>query len=94
MTIKTKLIKSKSFKMKDGAEHTHYTVAYKSRVFGVNTLNFEGEDEPFEVDEKAKTLTIKCDIEVKRRVVDNPLEGSTTSYLDIVPKLGLELAAL
>ena len=87
--MKLKIIKSKKFKVQDN-DHTHYSVAYKGRVFGVNSLRFEAGD--FKVDEKAKTLTLNVECEIVKRTESNL--GETTIYLDIVPKLDLTLSEI
>ena len=87
---KLKIIKSKNFTVQD-TDHTHYVAAYKGRVFGVSTLRFE--DNPEDLVADKGVLTIKCDIEVLKNTSTDPLDGSTKTYLDIVPKAGLSLAA-
>jgi len=89
MAYKLKIIKQKDFKL-DKQDHTHYTCAYKGRVFGVSTLKWEGEQDALSVDKSV--LTINSDIEVLKRVDHDELAGTTTTYLDIVPKCGIELA--
>lgn len=93
MSCTLKIIKSKSFKV-DDADHTHYTAAYKGRVFGVSTLAFALEDENTLVVED-NVLTIKGKVSVKKReeTTHDLVEGTTTrTYLDIVPELDLSLA--
>ena len=89
MAYKLKVIKSKSF-TNDGIEHTHYVCAYKGRVFGVNSMKFEGNEDMLKVD--GKVLTINGDIEVLKETTHDALANTSTTYLAIVPKLGLELA--
>jgi len=85
--MKVKVIKFKAFEAK-GKSATHYTVAYKGRVFGVNTLRFEENDIAVEGD----VLTFSTDVEVLKRVDTDQLTGEVKSYLDIVPKCNLVLA--
>lgn len=87
-TLKLKIIKSKSFEVK-GEAHTHYTCAYKGRVFGVSTLRFEEDD--ITVDNSV--LTMNTDVEVAKNTSTDPLTGGVKIYLDIVPKCTLELAS-
>jgi len=87
--MKLKLIKSKAFEAK-GEKHTHYTVAYKGRVFGVSTMRFAPED----ITVADNVLTINCDVEVLKNVSVDELDGSTKVFLDIVPKLDILLAAI
>ena len=82
-----KIIKSKAFKAQ-GTDHTHYTVAYKGRLFGISTLRFPEED--LKVDEN--TITTSNEIEVLKNTSTDPIDGSTKQFLDIVPKSGLTLA--
>jgi hypothetical protein len=88
MAIKLKVIKSKSFEV-TGKSHTHYTVAYKGRVFGVSTLRWEGED----LKEDNGVLTIG-DCEVIKRVNTDTITGEVSTYLDLVPKLDVILAGI
>ena len=87
--MKLKIIKTKTFQA-NGQDATHHVVAYKGRVFGVNSLRFEAGD--FKVDEKAKTLTLNVECEIVKRTESNL--GETTIYLDIVPKLDLTLSEI
>lgn len=89
MATTMKLIKTKAFQA-NGQDATHHVVAYKGRVFGVNSLRFEAND--FKVDEKAKTLTLNVECEIIKRTESNL--GETTTYLDIVPKLDLALSEI
>ena len=84
---KLKVIKSKSFEAQ-GQPHTHYTAAYKGRVFGVSTLRFEESD----LEVKDGIITIKTDIEVLKNKHVDALTGEQRAYLDIVPKVGISLA--
>ena len=86
--MKFKLIKSKKFTV-GTVEHTHYTVAYKGRVFGLNSLRWEGTD--IKVD--ANSVTVEGECELKKTESTDLLTGVVTSYIDIVPKLELVLAA-
>lgn len=87
--MKFKIIKVKVFTA-NGSEHTHYTVAYQGRVFGISTLRFEGNESMISVNDQV--LIIKGDIEVLKNTSVDPLTGATKTYLDIVPKSGLLLA--
>ena len=91
MATTFKLIKSKQFEVK-GVKHTHYVGAYKGRVFGISTLNCE--EGEIQVDEKANTIKVDCSVEVKQEVTIDDITGDRTSYLSIMPKLGLELATI
>lgn len=84
-----KIIKTKDFTV-DGTNHTHYTVAYRGRVFGVSTLRFEDGD--IEVSKDKKTLSFKVNLEVLKRQATDALGVVTGSYLDLVPKCDLDLA--
>jgi hypothetical protein len=84
-----KIIKSKQFTI-DSVQHTHYTVAYRGRVFGVSSLRFEEGD--FAVDEKARTLKFNTKVEVLKRQATDALGVVTGTYLDLVPKCELDLA--
>jgi hypothetical protein len=84
-----KIIKSKDFTV-SGEAHTHYTVAYRGRVFGVSSLRFEEGD--FSVDETARTLAFNCKLEVLKRQQTDALGVVTGTYLDLVPKCELDLA--
>lgn len=86
MSVTLKIIKTKPFEA-NGESHTHYTCAYKGRVFGVSSLRFNEE-----LSVKDDKLTISGDIEVLKRTSTDPLTGETKSFLDIVPASGLTLA--
>lgn len=83
-----KLVKSKKFSVK-GVEHTHYTGAYKGRVFGISTLRFDTED----ISVMDDIITINTDIEVIVEESTDPLDGKTRKFLTIVPKCGIAIAA-
>ena len=85
--MKLKLIKSKAFTAK-GVTHTHYTVAYKGRVFGLSTMRFEDKDITVEGD----VLTINTDVEVLKESSTDQLTGETKAFLSIVPKMDILLA--
>ena len=87
--MKVKVIKLKAFKVAD-ANHVHYTCAYKGRVFGVSTLRFEESDLSY--DDKESTLKFNVDVEVMVNKTVDQLTGEAKTYLDIVPKLGLNAA--
>lgn len=87
MSVKLKVIRTKQFEAQ-GQPHTHYSAAYKGRVFGVSTLRVPKEDITVDGD----TITIAGDIEVLRNNSVDPLTGEQKTYLDIVPKSGLQLA--
>lgn len=87
-TLALKIIKSKDFEAQ-GNKATHYTLAYKGRVFGFNTLKFESKD--FEI--KDNTLIIKTDIEVLKETSFNPLDNTSVTYLQLVPKMDIALGA-
>lgn len=87
MSVKLKVIKQKAFEAK-GESHTHYMAAYKGRVFGISTLRFDPDD----LEVVDGVITIKTDIEVLKTTSTDPLTGTTSNYLDIVPKSGLVLA--
>ncbi len=89
--MKLKLIKSKAFESK-GDKHTHYTVAYKGRVFGVSTMRFATDD--IVVDAPNNTLEITCDVEVLKNQSVDQLTGEVKMFLDIVPKLDILLASI
>lgn len=89
--MKLKVIKKKQFTVgAEQAPHTHYTVAYKGRVFGVSTLRFEG----IELKEEGNTLVVPSEVEVLKNTSTDPLTGEVSSYLDIVPKLDIVLAGI
>jgi len=81
--MKFKIIKSKAFEAK-GQKAIHYSVAFKGRVFGVNSLRFSEEPEDT-LKVEGDVLTISCDVAVLKRV-DSTLEGTKT-YHDLVPKV-------
>lgn len=86
MATKLKVIKKKSFEI-SGTPHTHYTCAYKGRVFGVSTLRWVDE----EIKEEGDYITLgACEV-VKRTVADD-ITGEVSNYLDLVPKLDITLA--
>jgi hypothetical protein len=85
--MKLRIIKSKAFKA-NNEDHTHYTVAYKGRVFGVSTLRFD--EGNFTVE--GTTLTLNVDVEVVQENSVDQLTGETASYLTIVPKMDILLA--
>lgn len=87
MATTLKLIKSKNFEAK-GEKHTHYTAAYKGRVFGISTLRFD----PADIVVKDNTITLEGDIEVLKQTSVDPLTGEVNNFLAIVPKCGLVLA--
>ena len=87
MALKAKIIKKKDFTV-SGNPHTHYTVAYKGRVFGVSTLRWE---EGLKEEEGVLSLT-DCEV-VKRTSVDD-VTGEVSTYLDLVPKLDVTLAEI
>lgn len=91
MATKLKVIKSKSFEVK-GVQHTHYTCAYKGRVFGVSTMRFEGELDSLVV--AGDVLTISCDVELLKHTSTDQLTGEVRSFVDIVPKLDVLLASV
>lgn len=87
--MKFKIIKQKSFEI-EGTKHTHYTVAYKGRVFGLNSLKFEGTE--FKVE--GNTISVPVECELKKTESTDLITGVVTSYIDIVPKLDLVLAGV
>lgn len=87
--MKIKVIKFKSFEA-NNLPQTHYTCAYKGRVFGVSTLRFEESDLVF--DAESSTLKFNVDVEVMVNKTADQLTGESKTYLDIVPKLGLNAA--
>ena len=89
MSIKLKVIKTKDFTAND-TKHTSYTCAYKGRVFGITTLQWE--DEMANLTVADSVLTISCDVEVVKSQSVDQLTGAITQYLNIVPKVGLNLA--
>lgn len=89
MSIKLKVIKKKAFTAK-GEDHTHYSAAYKGRIFGVSTLRFDADDITF--NEAESTITIGCEVDVLKNVNTDPLDGKISTFLDLVPKSGLILA--
>ena len=87
--MKVKVIKLKNFEVSNEPQ-THYTCAYKGRVFGVSTLRFESTDLAYNADES--TLKFNTDVEVMVNKTVDQLTGEAKTYLDIVPKLGLNAA--
>ena len=87
--MKVKVIKTKNFEV-NSLPQTHYTCAYKGRVFGVSTLRFEKSDLSY--DDKESTLKFNVDVEVMVNKTTDQLTGESKTYLDIVPKLGLDAA--
>lgn len=85
----TKIIKESAFNV-DSKAHKAYTVAYRGRVFGISSLQWEDLMDSIEVVDKV--LTIKCDVEVLKSSRVDQLTGETTNFLNIVPKLGVALA--
>ena len=92
MSYKFKLIKSKDFEAK-GVKHQHHVVAYKGRVLSINTMRWEGDMEHIKVDAKENTITVNCDVDVLSRTETDGITGETRTYLDLMPKCGLTLAA-
>lgn len=90
-TIKLKVIKLKAFELTNKEKHTHYTCAYKGRVFGVSTLRHDAENIAY--DAKESTLTVTGDVEVLQDKSVDQLTGEITMFLAIVPKMDLVLAA-
>jgi hypothetical protein len=88
--MKLKVIKSKEFTYEDN-DYTHYTCAYKGRVFGVSTLIWAEESSQPKVEKDV--MSLPSNVEVRKRTVSNPLDGSSTDFLDIVPKMDLTLGA-
>ncbi len=86
-----KVIKSKAFKAQ-GQDHMHHTVAYKGRLFGVNSLRFEEGD--FTLDDKEKTIILNVDCELKKDTRVDQVTGETTEWIGLVPKLDLALASI
>mgnify|MGYP001169640289 FL=1 len=84
--MKVKVIKIKDFTVNESAQK-HFTCAYKGRVFGVSTLRFEESDLSY--DDKESTLKFNVDVEVMVNKTVDQLTGEAKTYLDIVPKLGL-----
>lgn len=87
--MKVKIIKFKEFEAK-GVKATHYTVAYRGRVFGVNTLRFADMEGSITVEKDV--LTFHCDVEVIKRIDTDQLTGEVRTFIDIVPASGLKLA--
>jgi len=90
MSYKFKLIKTKDFKVGE-AKHQHHIVAYKGRVLAINTLRWEGDMEHIKVEKD--TVTITCEVDVLSRTETDGITGETKTYLDLMPKCGLTLAA-
>lgn len=87
MSLKLKVIKSKEFTV-DTAKHTHFTCAYKGRVFSVSTIRWEG----VKLKPVNNVLTLPSECEVLKHTSSDPIDGTTRVFLDIVPSLGLVLA--
>lgn len=87
-TLKLKIIKSKEFTVNNDSA-THYTLAYKGRVFSLNTLRWSDDIKSITVN--GDILTINCDVEVLKNTSTDQLTGEVKTYLDIVPKCGLVL---
>ena len=87
--MKVKIIKLKEFEAK-GVKAIHYTVAYRGRVFGVNTLRFADMEDSLTVEKDI--LTFHCDVEVIKRIDTDQLTGEVRTFIDIVPASGLKLA--
>lgn len=92
MSYKLKLVKTKEFEVK-GVKHQHHSVAYKGRLFSVNTLRWADDLDQIEVNAKDNTLTIKCDVDVIQRTDVDGITGETKQYLDLMPKCNLVLAS-
>ena len=92
MSYKLKVVKVKEFKANE-KDHKHYSVAYKGRLFSVNTLRWADDLDQIEHNAKDSTLTIKCDVDVLQRVDVDGITGETKTYLDLMPKCNLALAA-
>ncbi len=86
--MKFKVIKSKEFTTKSGEKHIHHTVAYKGRVFGLNTLRWEG----IELKNESGIINVSEDCELKQITDTDLLTGVTKTFIDIVPKLDLVIA--
>lgn len=84
--ITVKVLKATAFTAK-GEQHTHYSVAFKGRGFGVSTLAFAKED----LELVGDTLNIKPKCEVSIRKETDTLTGITTQYNALVPELGLSV---
>lgn len=87
--MKLKLIKEKAFTV-DTETHTHYTVAYKGRVFGLSTLRFPKEN----ITVNDSVVTITGEVEVLKNQTVDQLTGEIKMFLDIVPKLDIALAVI
>lgn len=72
------------------AKHTHYTVAYKGRVFGVNTLRFD--EGAITFNEKDMTLKIEGQLEMKKEQLTDQVSGEVTTVVNLMPKLDLVFA--
>lgn len=83
MSFKFKIIKQTAFEV-EGANHIHYTVGYRGRVLGLNTLRVPAED----IKVEGTTITVSTELEVLKRT--DKLTGD--NYLDLVPVSGLVLA--
>ncbi len=89
MAITLKIIKTKPFEA-NGSKETHYTCAYKGRVFGVNTLRIPADQ--IKLNAEKNSLTISCDVEVTKNESVDPLTGQISKFLDIVQKMDLALS--
>ena len=91
-----KIIKKKDFTFeKDGAQvsGTHYTVAYKGRVFGASSLRFDDGD--LEPSADGKSLTIKGNVDIKKEHITDQLTGEVVATVySLYPQLDLKLAEL
>lgn len=98
MAAKLKLIKSKEFQANGNTYHM-YTVAYKGRVMGINTMYWTEEsddiDEIIEVDNNV--LTLKATAVIRKRDRIDELTGEKlpgAPYLDLMPKVDLEFSEI
>lgn len=90
-----KIIKKKDFTFKqDGVDTsaTHYTLAYKGRVFGCSSLRFDEGELTESPDDK--TLSIKGELEIRQEKNVDQITGETQNFLSFYPKLDLQLAAI
>ena len=83
------IIKQKPFTTKDNKSGIHYSVTYKGRVFGLNTLRFEGEEKDFLIVSGNKIQT--GDVELRKTTKVDALTGEVSTFLDLVPKLDIAL---
>ncbi len=91
MATKLKIVKTKTFKAND-TEHTHYSVAYKGRLFAVNTLRWADDMDSIKVE--GDVMTIEGGIDVLQRNDIDQITGETKVYYDLMPKIDLAIAAL